>query len=201
MRSLTDFIKMLPGVKPRKTRSLILDGDLLSTAEKRDIFYRGDGIFDTVQVVGPDAAVAILLAYRENRLPMDQGENVREAPEAERYLEQSDTLRTQIAERRRRDACVKDISLVEERDFLDNRLLDRIFWANAPKGKGTLTLAGIAVTKTFHGYSSNSGKSTGYEVTFHWVGSDGEARSSGTGKPPEADNRRNDEDRNWGLHE
>lgn len=178
-----------------------MDGDLLSNEEMRDIFLRSDNILDTVYVVGPDAASAILAAYNAGKLPMKPGEPVSEAPIAEQYLENVDSLRAQIAERRRKEACVNDMSLVEERDFFDNRLLDRIFWSNAPNGKGMLTLAGIEVTKTVQGYSSNSGKSNGYEVTFHWVGSDGVSRSSGTGKPSEAFNRRNDEARNWGLHE
>jgi hypothetical protein len=199
--SLTDFISYLPGVKPRKTRTLILEGDILSKEEKRDIFYRGDGTFEMVYMVGPDAASAILAAYRSGKLPMDRGEKIKEAPLADRYLEEADTLRVHIAERRRKEACVRDISLVKESDFADNRLLDDIFWKNAPKGQGTLKLAGIDVTKTVQAYSSNSGKSTGYEVTFHWTGSDGERRTSGTGRPSEAYNRRNDEERNWGLHE
>ncbi|MDE3783406.1 hypothetical protein I7G00_04950 [Sinorhizobium meliloti] len=201
MLPLTDFISRLPGVKPRKTRTLIMDGDLLSKDERRDIFSRSDSMYDTVYVVGPDAASAILKAYRAGALPMDRGEVVREAPLADQYLENADVLRAQIAERRRKQAAVDDISLVEERDFLDNRLLDRIFWKHAGKGEATLTLAGIDVTKSLRGYSTNSGKITDYEVSFHWTGSDGQPRTSGTGKPSAAFNRRNDADRNWGLHE
>ncbi|MDX3927845.1 MAG: hypothetical protein QHC90_18795 [Shinella sp.] len=201
MLSLTDFISYLPGVKPRKARALIVNGDLLSKDERRDIFPRSDSIFDMVDVVGPDAASAILKAYRAGTLPMNHGEVVRETPLADQYLENADVLRTQIAERRRKQACVDDVSLVEERDFLDNRLRDRIFWKHAGKGEATLTLAGIAVTKSVHGYQTNSGENTDYEVSFHWIGSDGERRTSGTGKPPAAFNRRNDADRNWGLYE
>lgn len=201
MLSLTDFLSSLPGIKPRKTRALILNGDILSKEEKRDIFLRSDSILDMVYVVGPDAALAILVAYRAGKLPMDRGEAVRGAPAAEQYLENAARLRVEIAERRRKEACVKDISQVTEEDFSDNRLLDRIFWSNTSKGQNTLRLAGIDVTKTVRGYSTNSGKNTGYEVTFHWTGSDGRRRSSGTGKPREAFNRRNDEERNWGLHE
>lgn len=178
-----------------------MKGDFLTKEEKRDIFLRSDSILDTVYVIGPDAASAILAAYKAGKLPMDRGEAVREAPAAEQYLENADRLRAQIAERRRKEACVKDISLVTEEDFSDNRLLDRVFWANTAKGQDTLRLAGIDVMKMVHGYSTNSGKSTGYEVSFHWTGSDGQPRSSGTGKPSEAFNRRNDEGRNWGLHE
>jgi hypothetical protein len=200
MLSLTDFLSRLPGVMPRKARTAIIQGDILSQAERRDIFMRDASFLDTVQLVGPDAAAAILAAYRAGKLPMNTGEKIGEAPQAVEYAN-DDTLREQSRERRRKVACVKDISLVKEGDFSDNRLLDRIFWENLGKGEGTLKLAGIDVFKSLHGYSSNSGKSTGYKVTFHWTGSDGEHRSSGTGTPSEAFNRRNDADRDWGLPE
>ncbi|WP_375590793.1 hypothetical protein ABWH89_09435 [Hoeflea alexandrii] len=178
-----------------------MDGDILTKEQKRDIFLRNRNLLDTVYLIGPDAAGAVLEAYRAGQLPMGRGESVQVAPQAEQYLENADSLREQIAERQRKEACVKDISLVEERDFSDSRLLNRIFFENSPKGQGTLKLAGINVTKTVHGYRSNSGKNTGYDVSFHWTGSDGQPASSGTGKPPEAFNRRNDEERNWGLPE
>ncbi|WP_432343888.1 hypothetical protein WMC41_13465 [Shinella yambaruensis] len=201
MISLTDFVKSLPGVRPIKARKLILDGDILTSDERRDIFTERRGDF-FVDCIGPDAAAAILAAYRTSRLPMDRGTSISDTPSAERYLENADALREQIADRRRKEAALKDISFVEERDFQDNRFLDTIFWKQFPKGgEATLVLAGIAVTKTVQSYPSNSGKSRGNEVTFYWTGSDGEKRFSGTGKPPEASNRRNDADRNWGLHE
>ena len=37
MKSLTNFIATLPGVRPRKARALILDGEVLSKAERADI--------------------------------------------------------------------------------------------------------------------------------------------------------------------
>jgi len=63
-----------------------------------------------------------------------------------------------------------------------------------------MALAGITVQKQVIGYRSNSGKSTGWRVRFEWTGSDGQKRHSET-IPPEADNRRNDPERNWGLYE
>jgi hypothetical protein len=198
--SLTDFIAYLPGVKPKLARTAILEGDILSKEERRSIIYRNAYFADDVRLVGPDAAAAILAAYQASKLPMNKGAGVAEAPRATEYVN-DDVVKEQFRERRRKEACLKDISLVKERDFMDNRLLDRIFFAHAPKGTGTLTLDGIDVTKDVHGYRTNSRKNTGYEVTFYWTGSDGEQRSSGTGKPPEAFNRANDPERNWGLHE
>lgn len=200
MLSLTDFIAYLPGVKPKLARTAILEGDVLSKKEHRSIIYRNAYLIDDVLLVGPDAAAAILAAYQAGKLPMNKGAGVAEAPRATEYVN-DEAVKEQFRERRRKEACLKDISLVKERDFTDNRLLDRIFFAHAPKGTWTLTLDGIDVMKDVHGYRTNSRKNTGYEVTFYWTGSDGQQRSSGTGKPPEAFNRANDPERNHGLHE
>lgn len=200
MLSLTDFIAYLPGVKPKLARTAILEGDILSEEERRDIIYRNAYFADDVLLVGPDAATAILAAYQAGKLLMTKGSGVTEAPQATEYVNDA-AVKERFQERRRKEACLKDISLVKESDFMDNRLLDRIFFAHAPKGSGTLKLDGIDVAKEVHGYRTNSRKNTGYEVTFYWTGSDGEQRSSGTGKPPEAFNRANDPERNWGFHE
>lgn len=199
MMSLTDFIDTLPNVMPRKARKLILEGDILSRDERSDIHHR-DSIFDFVVDVGPDAATAILAAYKSERLPMNKRTRPEAAPQAEAYLATADCLRKQIAEKRRRVSAIKDPSLIVEADLDDHRLIDSIFMANHGPGSGTMTLAGIVIHKQLSGYKTNSGKNTGWRVRFDWVGSDGIARSSEV-VPPEADNRRNDSQRNWGLHE
>jgi len=201
MRSITEFLKSLPGVAPRKAYSVVLEGDLLSKELKRDLHPRSDSLFDLVTVVGPDAAAAILQAYKGGMLPMQKGKSPSSAPDAEAYVHDAEPLREEIGERRRRKDCVDDVSLVRESDFHDHHLMNRIFFKNAGPGPGTLTLAGIPVHKDIRSFASNSGKTTGYESTFTWTGSDGIARSSGSGLPSEAFNRRNDEERNWGLHE
>ncbi|MDW9928063.1 hypothetical protein [Sinorhizobium meliloti] len=201
MRSLTDFLKDLPGVAPRKAYALVKIGDLLAAELKRDLHPRSDSLFDLVTVVGPDAAAAILHAYKEGSLPMQRRRSVEEAPIAEAYVRDAEPLRELIDERKRRKCCLKDVSLVRESDFLDHRLMNRIFFEKLGAGPGKLTLAGIEVSKDIRGFSSNSGKTTGYDSTFTWTGSDGVPRNSGSGPPSEAFNRRNDEKRNWGLHE
>lgn len=200
MRSLTDFLRWFPGVAPRKAYTLVMEGDLLSRELKRDFHTRSDSLFDFV-TVGPDAAAAILQAYKDGRLPMQRGKAVQNAPEAEAYLRDPEPLREDIRERKRRKDCVDDIGLVRESDFLNHHLMNRIFYKNAEPGPAKLTLAGIGVSKDLRGFSSNSGKSTGYEYSFTWTGSDGVRRSLGSSLPSEAFNRRNDEKRNWGLHE
>ena len=201
MQSLTDFLGLLPGVMPRKASDAIYQDDILSPDARRDIHARNSSFLDTVKLVGPDAAAELLAAYKDRRLPMKRGAKVQEAPDAEAYVIEAEKWREELAERRRREDCLKDISLVRESDFGDNRLMDRVFFAHAGKGPGTLALAGIEVTKSLRGFSSNSGKSTGWQSTFSWTGSDGVRRSSGSPLPSEAFNRRNDEDRDWGLHE
>lgn len=200
MLSLTDFISRLPNVLPRKARTVILGGDLLNEEQLRDIFYRSAHMLDMVQVVGPVAAKAILMVYEEGKLPMKKGAKVSDAPLARAYADDP-ALLAQMEERRRRKDCVKDTSLVRESDFHDNRLLDSIFWQAMGAGEGTLNLAGIDVTKNIRGFRTNSGKNTDYEVSFSWVGSDGVRKQTGTGLPPAAFNRRNDEERDYGLYE
>jgi hypothetical protein len=198
MRSLTDFLKGLPGVMPRKAYAAVLEGSLLTEAELADVHTR-DNLYATREV-GPDAAAAILAAYRAGRLPMNARSIPGEAPEAEAYLARRETLLAEIAERKRRSDASRDSSLVRETDFLDERFMDQIFHRHMGEGETSMTLAGIVVTKTLTRHPSNSGKSQGWSTTFSWTGSDGQRRSSGR-EAPEASNRRNDPDRNWGLHE
>lgn len=198
MRSLTDFLKGLPGVMPRKAYTAVLEGDLLTEAELADIHAR-DNIYATREV-GPDAAAAILAAYGAGRLPMAKRSVPGEAPEAEAYLARREALLAEIAERRRRSDALRDPGLVRETDFDDDRFLDAVFHRHAGEGATSMTLAGIPVTKTLSRHPSNSGRSHGWSVTFSWTASDGRRRSSGR-EAPEASNRRNDPERDWGLHE
>lgn len=200
MQTLTEFLASLPGVMPLKARREILDGDLLPDDLKSDIVARSDSLFDTVLVVGPDAAAAILAAYKQGRLPMRRGEKARATPRAEAYVADADALRTELAERKRKRDAVKDPSLVRESDFMDVSFLDRVFFTQIGPGSGTVILASIAVTKTATEYKTNSGKNSAWGVRFQWTGSDGRPRSSER-TPPQANNRRNDASRNYGLPE
>ena len=198
MRSLTDFLNDLPGVMTRKARAVVLQGDLLSKKEKADIHPRNQSLFDTVVVLGPDAAAAILAAYRNGRLPMQRGKKPTNAARAEDYLTKREELRKEISERLRRERAIGDPSLIVESDLTDQHLIDAVFIKNFGKGPGMMMLAGLAVSKTIAGYKTNSGRNVGWTVQFHWTGSDGQPRTTGR-MPPEAENRRNDAARDWGL--
>ncbi len=193
--SLTDFLALFPNVKPRKARSLILAGEVLRPREQEDL-HRRDTFYETIDV-GPDAATAILCAYRESRLPMNAGAPTK-APLAEAYIAKRDELLATLSARHRRKRALDDVSLVTESDLNDHLFIDRIFLAHLGPGNGRLTLGGIEVTKTLTFYSSNSGKTGAWAVRFDWTGSDG-VRFTSDRQPPQASNRRNDSDRNWGL--
>jgi hypothetical protein len=149
MRSLTDFLRWLPGVAPRKAYTLVMEGDLLSRELKRDLHPRNDSLFDLVTVVGPDAAAAILQAYKDGRLPMQRGKAVQDGPEAEAYLRDAEPRRDEIRERKRRKDCVDDIGIVRESDFLDHHFMNRIFYKNAGSGPARLTLPASTFRKTY----------------------------------------------------
>ncbi|TIU00755.1 MAG: hypothetical protein E5W55_02055 [Mesorhizobium sp.] len=201
MLSLTAFLKLLPGIKPLKARQLILEGSLLTPEQRKDIFMRDLNVFDTLLEVGPDAATAIVEAYKAGKLPMQKASLQPSAvPKAESYLADASRYRHEIEERRRLERAVSDPKILKESDLENYRLLDRLFFALKGLGDGTLVLAGIPVTKSLAGYSSNSGKTTGWRVSFSWTGSDGRGRLIEK-VPPEASNRRNDPERNWGLYE
>ncbi len=200
MRTLSNFLAALPGIRPIKARRLILQGDVLSKEARADIYCRNMSLLDTVVEVGPDAAAAILAAYKSGALPMQKKSQPEPAPEAESYLARADEFRIEAAERRRKDLATKDPSVIVEADFTNHRLMDSVFFANIGPGSGTMVLAGIKVQKSVFSYRSNSGQSTGWLVRFDWTGSDGERHHCET-VPPEASNRRNDPDRNWGLYE
>lgn len=88
-------------------------------------------------------------------------------------MRDAEPLREEIRERQRRKDCVKDVGLVRESDFFDHHLMNWIFFEIVGAGPGTLTLAGIEVSKDIRGFSSNRGKTTGFASTFTWTGSDG----------------------------
>jgi hypothetical protein len=201
MLSLADFLSLLPGIRPRLARRLILDGPLLTPDQRRDIRMRDRNVLDTVLEVGPDAAAAIDDAYVAGNLSMQKGVLPLSAiPEVEAYLADAPRHRREIAERRRLDQAVRDPSVLKESDLEDYRLLEQLFFALKGAGSGTLELAGIPVTKSLVGYSSNSGKTTGWRVTYSWTGSDGRARFLEK-TPLQASNRWNDPERDWGLHD
>jgi hypothetical protein len=199
MLPLTDFLKKLPGIMPRKARELVLKGGILSKEQRSDIYYRDDSLFDFTYLIGPSAAAAVLEAYKAGRLPIARGQSTGEAPDAEQYVG-SEIAAKEAAERARRMTALDDPRLIVEKDLRDHHFIDSIFLKHVGRGSNSMTLAGINVRKTVEGYKSNSGQSTWWRVKFEWTGSDGKVYNSDAA-PRGVDRRRKDQDRNWGLHD
>lgn len=175
---------------------------MLTRDQQRDIHMRDRNVLDTLLEVGPDAAAAIFEAYKAGKLPMQKASlKPSAAPQVETYLANGPQLRLELAERKRLERAIKNPSLLKESDLQNYRFLNQLFFALNGPGGGTLLLAGISVTKNLIGYSSNSGKSKGWSVTFTWTGSDGSRRMLENLPPSQASNRRNDPERKWGLHD
>ncbi|MCX4030472.1 hypothetical protein H0A36_27785 [Endozoicomonas sp. SM1973] len=81
-------------------------------------------------------------------------------------------------------------------------LLNDVFVEHFGYRQGTfkLDIGGVSVTKGVTVYSSNSRKSQDSEVIFSWTDLDGNYRELKQASFHKS-NRRNDERRNWGLHE
>lgn len=86
---------------------------------------------------------------------------------------------------------------LKESDFT-YALLNDIFFHHLGKGSGAMTIGGVDVSKSLDRYTSNSRKSSDCEVTFSWIGKDGE-RHTITKESKYKGNRISDESRNWGL--
>lgn len=199
MMDLRTFLSCLQGVKPLVCRKLILEGDLLTPSQRKDLHDRDAYFLDTVVVVGPTAGRAILDAYKAGQLPMRRSsEKPSETPKADAYLAESDRWTQEIAERYRLKCAVGDTSLIRSEDLFNYRLLDEVFVRHLGLGRGTLTLAGVQVTKSLLEYRSNSGKSVDWKVSFSWRDKNNQRHTVGK-ESRYAENRRNDAERDWGL--
>ena len=123
-------------------------------------------------------------------------------PELVEYCESEPSLmeraKERLAQRAAYEAKVSNPETIVEAEFTWS-LLNAVFFRH---GKDTREMAvgGRTVSKHLHPFRSNSGKSTDFNVTFTWKSTDGTSRQLEKQSLYES-NRRNDEDRNWGLSE
>ncbi|WP_245500180.1 hypothetical protein [Mesorhizobium sp. M4B.F.Ca.ET.089.01.1.1] len=83
----------------------------MTDEQRHDIHYRDLNMLDMVQEVGPDAAAAIVEAYKASKLPMQKASLRPSAvPEAEAYLADAPRHRQTIAERRHLKRAIGDPS-------------------------------------------------------------------------------------------
>lgn len=217
---LTKFLATLPGVQPRIAKSWLRDlmveavladkteffvgTELVSMAEGSELFVADDWGTDHVS---PHGAATLIRLYRAGVLPL-KWTKPREVPaEVLSYADSQEALEQKASEREERrraeaaayKAKLTDLASVSEGEF-SYRLLDDIFWFHIGKGEGTLTIGGLSVDKLLTAYWSNSGKSRDFDVTFTWT-SPTQGRQTISKESQFANNRRNDEARNWGLPE
>jgi hypothetical protein len=222
--TLTQFLKLLPGVAIDHAKELLGDGlsyfmkpgsglGIMKSRTLKGVTIR----LDELMSLGGDrrldapAANAILRLYKAAALPMKEGVAPSECSQAEAYSEavgQHDAAEAAAREQehqafrdaaRRRREIVDNPALATEADFCVALLNDIFFQHNGPGG-GSLEIGGIAVTKSQPiPYASNSGKKRFWSYRYSWV-------SRETGKTvmleqnaPTENNRRNDPLRNWGL--
>ncbi|PSW81905.1 hypothetical protein CTN03_07745 [Photobacterium angustum] len=96
---------------------------------------------------------------------------------------------------------ISNLELIREAEFSYTLLNDVFVKKFGFKGNHhVLKIGGVDVTKSLSLYRSNSGLSSDWQVTFSWIGLDGEHKQLRKDSFYSG-NRRNDSERNYGLHE
>ena len=223
---LTEALKALPNVKPNLARQLIAEWDeqslcyanghlrpqvqVLSDAinlTRKEIYEFNNEDYDLwgKKTVSPVGAQHLIKLYEAGLFPMSgpiEPVSVTLVSYAQRneYFSDLKAKRKAFSEDQRNAQSAlmaKPLDSFREEDF-SFPLLNALFWKHDLKGDAQLTVGGLLIQKSVTRHKSNSGKSQDYEVTFSWQSSQGETvhlrRESQF-----ANNRRNDEERNWGL--
>ncbi|MCD9527568.1 hypothetical protein [Photobacterium carnosum] len=129
--------------------------------------------------------------------------------EVQEYIDSTNViLSKQEADRARRQNSrehyenkISNLELICEDEFSYTLLNDVFVKKFDFKGNHhMLNIGGVDVTKSLSSYCSNSGLSSDWQVTFSWFGLDGEHKQLRKDSLYSG-NRRNDSERNYGLHE
>jgi hypothetical protein len=210
----------LPHVKPRVVKNKLrarylalrrekqqeteLGGRAVPCAELAELFHKTSRTGYSTEVVSPAGARLLVELYRSGALdlqPRKRPEPISDALQA--YCNSESQLHEKARERKaKRDVhqrYVEDPTTLPESEF-SYGLLNAIFWKHLGEGNGSLVIGGREVTKSLKAYTSNSGKSRDFNVQFRWTSANGASHELERQSLYE-DNRRNDEDRNWGLPE
>lgn len=210
----------LPGVKPRVNqrrlrelfhalrkagpKSATLINATVVLSELSELFCEFDSShYGTSERVSPAGARLLVRLYAENELVLKGKVTGEPTAELLAYCNSEQALLDKLQERKAAEAAFKarlsDPASFSEDEF-STSLLDKLFWKHVGSGGGKLTVGGVEVQKAVTSYRSNSGKSRDFRVSFYWTGSDGVKQERVMPSLFES-NRRNDEDRNWGLPE
>ena len=212
--------KGLPRVKPRVNQSRLRDllyhmaenrvtetsigNSTVNQAELAQVFCEDNsGYFGIVQRVSPAGALVLVRLYLAHELEMSGKSPGEVSAEVLAYSDSEADL-IKIAQDRKVAKATFDARLNDPAGFTESEfsfsVLNGLFWRHGGASLKSLIVGGIEVSKNLVPYSSNSGKTWDFRVSFHWTGSDGVKREAVKESSYES-NRRNDEERNWGLPE
>jgi len=221
--TFTDICRWLPNVRPRATLAWLRDawGEALLAQESEvtlgvktvavdelgELFYETFRTGYETRVVSPRGARLLLRLYAAGVLDTGKKKPGAPAPELVAYAESEGALHEKSAarqeQRRQAEAERQEFLAHPEKvpeSALTFGLLNDLFFHHGCKGNSEMSVGGLLVEKSVSRYTSNSGKSQDWRVTFTWRSSGGGLREL-TKHSAFEDNRRNDPDRNWGLPE
>lgn len=218
-----DLAPGLPNLRPRATQGWLRDawgkaliaeqpqldlgGQAVSVEELGELYHETFRTGYATHVVSPRGAQLLLRLYAAGVLDTGKKQPGMPAPELVAYASSEQALREKAAERkeqRRQAQAAREEKLSHPESIAEDEfsfsLLNALFFRHVGKGEGTLRVGGVLVDKSLSRYTSNSGKSHDWRVTFTWQSADGRLRELAKASDYEG-NRRNDPERNWGLPE
>lgn len=159
--------------------------------------------------VSPRGVKFLVSLYEAKILPMSVKKTKPVDPKLLEYAESEEELKSRFekmvelsnTKESKRRHLIKNLGLIKEEDYTYD-LLNDVFlhYIGLTAQPHTLRIGPYDVTKSLTKYKSNSGKSHDWEVCFSYENENREEKTI-TKNSAYAGNRRNDADRNWGLHE
>ncbi|SMN17585.1 hypothetical protein CRYPA_859 [uncultured Candidatus Thioglobus sp.] len=188
-------------------KTIIGQGDILTSDDFEHIFYGGE-YFATK--ITPHGAKLLIEIYNSELLELNPHKTIENIPQviveyskSEESIFEKQRLSKEAENKKNQEynLLINNPQNVNPKTF-NYTLLNDIFIKHIgfKSGSYSMSIGSVDVTKSVLMYTSNSGKSRDGKVTFTWVDLDGNNHK--LEKPSYySDNRRNDPERNWGLHE
>lgn len=187
-----------------------IKGMLITESDYQMMMVIADDYWGEVDYITPEGAAILIRMYRKGCFELkkrndclgDTQELEEYAASGERLFSQHAVLKEHDKQQRAQELYWKEHPEELPEDKFTASRLNAIMWHHNVIGThSSMDIGGITVTKEVSQYKSNSGKSHDNEVVLKWIGSDGIPREEYLRTSSYRNNRRNDADRNWGLHE